>query len=110
MWINADLGEGCAHDETLFKIVDWANIASGGHAGDEHSIRRACVLALEHGVQVGAHPSYPDRAGFGRQKPDGSTAQLLGELKRQMDFSIISPRNWGVALPISNPTGITDCP
>ena len=52
MWINADLGEGCAHDETLFKIVDWANIASGGHAGDEHSIRRACMLALEHGVQV----------------------------------------------------------
>lgn len=86
MWINADLGEGCAHDETLFKIVDWANIASGGHAGDEHSIRRACMLALEHGVQVGAHPSYPDRAGFGRQKPEGSTAQLLGELKRQMDF------------------------
>ncbi len=31
-------------------------------------------------------PSYPDRAGFGRQKPEGSTAQLLGELKRQMDF------------------------
>jgi UPF0271 protein len=86
MWINADLGEGCAHDEALFKIVDWANIACGGHAGDEHSIRLACRLALEHGVQVGAHPSYPDRAGFGRQKPEGSNEQLLGELKRQMNL------------------------
>lgn len=86
MWINADLGEGCDHDEALFKIVDWANIACGGHAGDECSIRLACKLALEQGVQVGAHPSYPDLKGFGRQKPTGSPAQLLGELMRQMDF------------------------
>lgn len=86
MWINADLGEGCAHDEALFKIIDWANIACGGHAGDEHSIRVACKLALDHGVQVGAHPSYPDRAGFGRRKPEGSATQLLSELKQQMEF------------------------
>lgn len=86
MWINADLGEGCAHDEALFKIIDWANIACGGHAGDEHSIRLACKLALEHGVQVGAHPSYPDRTGFGRQKPMSPPAQLLGDLKQQMEL------------------------
>jgi len=65
MWINADLGEGCAHDEALFKIVDWANIACGGHAGDEHSIRLACRLALEHGVQVGATPVIRTVLGLG---------------------------------------------
>lgn len=86
MWINADLGEGCANDETLFALVDWANIACGGHAGDESSIRQACELALEHGVQVGAHPSYPDRAGFGRTKPQIERTELLDELKRQMDL------------------------
>lgn len=86
MWINADLGEGCAQDEELFKIVDWANIACGGHAGDENSIRKSCELALEHGVQVGAHPSYPDKAGFGRTKPQIDTAGLLSELQRQVDL------------------------
>lgn len=84
--INADLGEGCRHDEELFRIVDLANIACGGHTGDEYSIRQACKLALEHGVQVGAHPSYPDKAGFGRQKPAGTPSNLLLELKRQLDF------------------------
>lgn len=86
MWINADLGEGCASDTELFALVDWANIACGGHAGDKQSIKLACQLALENDVQVGAHPSYPDRAGFGRSKPEGNPAQLLGELKRQMDL------------------------
>ncbi|MCR2746862.1 LamB/YcsF family protein [Limnobacter parvus] len=86
MLINADLGEGCANDESLFALVDWANIACGGHAGDESSIRKACELALEHGVQVGAHPSYPDRAGFGRNKPQIERVQLLDELERQMDL------------------------
>ena len=32
--------------------------------------RHASAAALEHSVRIGAHPSYPDRAGFGRQ-PDG---------------------------------------
>jgi UPF0271 protein len=86
MWINADLGEGFACDEALFKLVDWANIACDGHAGHADSIRAACELALEYNVQVGAHPSYPDREGFGRKKPDMKPEQLLGELKRQVDL------------------------
>lgn len=86
MWINADLGEGFSCDEELFKLIDWANIACDGHAGNADSIRVACELAMEHNVQVGAHPSYPDRAGFGRKKPDMKPEQLLGELKRQVDL------------------------
>lgn len=86
MWVNADLGEGCANDEALFQLVDWANIACGGHAGDEASVRKACELALEHDVLVGAHPSYPDPSSFGRTKPAIPYANLLGELKRQVDL------------------------
>ena len=86
MSVNADLGEGCSTDEELFQLVDWANIACGGHTGDEHSIRKACELALENAVQLGAHPSYPDVAGFGRRKPEMAKDQLLGELKRQVDL------------------------
>ncbi|MCQ8895886.1 LamB/YcsF family protein [Limnobacter humi] len=85
MFINADLGEGCGTDDKLFALVDWANIACGGHTGDAQSMRLACEQALHHGVQVGAHPSYPDREGFGRRKPDMSVGDLLGELCRQVE-------------------------
>lgn len=93
MWINADLGEGCAGDEALFRLVDWANIACGGHAGDEDSMQLACSLALQYSVQAGAHPSYPDRAGFGRRKPVGAKAGLLDSLKHQVEqFENIASR------------------
>lgn len=85
MLINADLGEGCPHDEALFELVDLGNIACGGHAGDADSMARACELAMKHGVQVGAHPSYPDREGFGRRRPAGALSNLLGELTRQVE-------------------------
>ena len=48
--------------------VSSANIACGFHAGDPGVIRRTVALALAHGVAVGAHPGYPDLAGFGRRE------------------------------------------
>ncbi|HEX4878882.1 MAG TPA: 5-oxoprolinase subunit PxpA [Limnobacter sp.] len=82
--INADLGEGCAHDEALFGMVDMANIACGGHAGDESSMREACLLALHHKVMAGAHPSYPDKAGFGRKRPELPPPDLQDALIEQV--------------------------
>lgn len=84
--VNADVGEGCGQDELLFQWIDLANIACTGHAGDEQSICVALGLASEHNVQAGAHPSYPDKLGFGRKRLNGSTSQLYGELCRQMDL------------------------
>lgn len=69
--INADLGEHedeGATDALLMPWIQRANIACGGHAGSAHTMRLALALARRHGVRVGAHPSYPDRAGFGRQE------------------------------------------
>jgi len=60
------MGEGMATDEAIFPFISSANIACGGHAGDIDTMRRSVELALRHGVAIGAHPSYPDRAGFGR--------------------------------------------
>lgn len=65
--LNADLGEGEPNDEALMRIVSSCNIACGGHAGDAASMALTVRLALENGVAVGAHPSYPDREGFGRR-------------------------------------------
>jgi UPF0271 protein len=68
-WIdlNADLGEGGSEDEALIGLVSSVNIACGGHAGDEETMRRSIRWAKEAGVAIGAHPSYEDREHFGRR-------------------------------------------
>lgn len=45
-----------------------ANLACGGHAGDAVVMREAILMALEHNVAIGAHPSFVDRDGFGRRE------------------------------------------
>jgi UPF0271 protein len=66
MNLNADIGEGAGEDEAILACVDSANVACGVHAGSPSltiaTVRRCRVL----GIQVGAHPGYDDRAGFGR--------------------------------------------
>jgi len=66
--INADLGEGAAHDAELFELISSANIATGFHAGDSDTMHAAVCAAKEHGVAVGAHPSFFDRENFGRKE------------------------------------------
>lgn len=64
--LNCDMGEGMDSDASIFPFISSANIACGGHAGDDDTMRRSVELALRHGVAIGAHPSYPDKANFGR--------------------------------------------
>lgn len=82
--LNADLGEGGAYDEAILQCVSSANIACGGHAGDEASMRLAVQLAKRYGVATGAHPSFPDRANFGRVKMEISPDKLLDSLRLQV--------------------------
>ena len=66
--LNCDLGEleDAEHEAALMEFITSANIACGGHAGDERTMERTARLALSRNVRIGAHPSYPDRAHFGR--------------------------------------------
>jgi UPF0271 protein len=64
--LNADLGEGAGDDAAMLALVSSASIACGGHAGNPESMFAALVAARARGVVAGAHPGYPDRAGFGR--------------------------------------------
>ena len=68
--LNCDLGEGCTTDEAIMPFISSANIACGYHAGDEATIKKTLSLAKTFQVAVGAHPSYPDRANFGRKEMD----------------------------------------
>ena len=72
MLLNADVGESfgvwsMGDDRALMPVIDMANIACGGHASDPVTMRKTVQLALDHGVTLGAHPSYPDLLGFGRR-------------------------------------------
>jgi UPF0271 protein len=64
---NCDLGEGCGDDAAILPYVSSANIACGGHAGDEATMRETLRLCREHGVAAGAHPGYDDPEHFGRR-------------------------------------------
>ncbi len=65
--LNCDLGEGMPNDANLMTLISSANIACGGHAGDEDSMKYTVELAIKHHVAIGAHPSYPDQENFGRK-------------------------------------------
>jgi len=81
--LNADLGEG-ADDEAIYVLVSSANIACGGHAGDEATMALALRRAAEHGVAAGAHPSFPDRDGFGRVSVRMDPASLSASVEAQI--------------------------
>lgn len=82
--LNSDLGEGVGDDTALFALVTSANVACGGHTGDEASMRASVALAIDRGVSLGAHPSYRDREGFGRRAMDVSADELHAEVLYQV--------------------------
>jgi 5-oxoprolinase (ATP-hydrolysing) subunit A len=82
--LNADLGEGSGHDNELFELISSANIATGFHAGDPKSIFESIRRAEEKQVAVGAHPSFDDRANFGRREIKVPIAQLFAQLVYQI--------------------------
>lgn len=91
--LNSDIGEGAGTDEQLLPLISSANIACGGHAGDKASMTKTVRLAIEYGVGIGAHPSFPDREGFGRRTMQMTPAELRDALTSQMNaFQAIADR------------------
>src|ERR1043166_4583878 len=64
--LNADLGEGTGNDDAMLAYVTSANIACGFHAGGPATMLAAVRACMHHGVAIGAHPGFNDRANFGR--------------------------------------------
>jgi len=87
--INCDVGEGLKNESELFPLISSCNIACGGHAGDENSMTDVVLLAKKHHLNIGAHPSYPDKKNFGRKKIKIS----IKKLKESIENQIISLRD-----------------
>ena len=94
--LNCDMGESFGMykmglDEEVIKYISSANIACGFHAGDPMWMRKTVQLAEEHGVAIGAHPSYPDLGGFGRRNmtltPDEAANDIIYQVGALQAFT-----------------------
>ncbi|RZF98638.1 5-oxoprolinase subunit PxpA [Pseudoalteromonas sp. CO348] len=89
MLLNCDLGESFGAwkmglDEHVMPHIDMANVACGFHAGDPDVLAQTLKLVNTHQVTLGAHPSYPDRQGFGRRSMQLSEQEIINALHYQI--------------------------
>ena len=82
--INCDLGEGGEFDKELMPLISACNVACGGHAGNLETMHHIVDLAMEHNVEIGAHPSYPDKENFGRKTLKIEPKELHRSLEAQI--------------------------
>ncbi len=87
--INADCAErpgpaGIAADTRLMPFLTSVNISCGAHAGDDQTIRGVLQAAHAHRLSIGAHPSYPDPANFGRVSMPMAAAALQESITAQL--------------------------
>src|ERR1035438_6812512 len=108
--INSDLGESeeslaNGTDFELMRYITSANVACGGHAGDEHTMRETVRIAKQLDVAVGAHPGYPDRANFGRLESPMSAAEIEASVREQIAALAAIAQSLGVRLVHCKPHG-----
>ena len=110
MDINSDMGEinRLLDDGTYEKLMNYVtsiNLACGGHAGDETMMAAMVALAKDKGVNVGAHPSYPDKENFGRIDIDMDQNELLDSVRDQIQLLVDIGAENGVELTHVKPHG-----
>lgn len=108
--LNCDMGESfgiytLGQDEELMKYITSANIACGFHAGDPQTMRKTIKLALKHNVAIGAHPSLPDKQGFGRRKMDIDAEEIYGLVLYQLGALQAFAKAEGAAIAHVKPHG-----
>jgi UPF0271 protein len=119
--LNADMGESFGRyvlgdDEALIPCVASIHVACGYHAADPGTMRRSVALARRHGVELGAHISYPDLAGFGRRRMEMSEDEVFEISVYQIGALLGFCRAEGVRLNHVKPhgqlylTGVRDRP
>jgi UPF0271 protein len=103
--LNADLGEGYPHDRGLLARITSASVCCGAHAGDPAAILTTLDAAKELGVIVGAHPGFPDRAGFGRREQQASASEVQTLIVEQVEALCELAAGVGVPVRFLKPHG-----
>lgn len=101
--INCDIGESFGTyrieaDDRIIQYISSANIACGFHAGDPFAMNRTVLLAAAHGVEIGAHPGFPDLMGFGRRNLDSSLEEIRNYVIYQVGAALAFWRVHGMKL------------
>ncbi len=110
MLLNCDLGESFGAwkmglDEHVMPHIDMANVACGFHAGDPDVLAQTLKLVNTHQVTLGAHPSYPDRQGFGRRSMQLSEQEIINALHYQIAATEGMAKVQGLTLNYVKPHG-----
>src|SRR5690242_7817176 len=105
IWLNVDLGELPDEPDELYSLATMVNVACGGHAGDEGSMARAVRLAAAAGARLAAHPSYPDRQGFGRTSMAMEPTALTESVRAQLATLDAVARAAGTRIEAVKPHG-----
>ena len=108
--LNADMGESygaskVGSDEELVKMVSSASLACGFHGGDPVTLRKTVEMCKASGVGVGAHPSFPDREGFGRKEMEMPEEELSADVLYQISAVKGVSESLGVRLQHVKPHG-----
>jgi UPF0271 protein len=94
--LNCDMGELPEHiadgtQESLMRSITSVNIACGGHAGDERTMKATIEQALRWNLTIGAHPGYPDRENFGRLElnlpPEQIEESIYGQIRNLAEIA-----------------------
>lgn len=99
--LNCDLGEidpSLVLENKIMPLITRCNIACGGHAGNAETMRETIFMALNHRVEIGAHPSYPDQKNFGRVRLKMSDEKLMESIYRQLSDFLDEVENCGAAM------------
>jgi UPF0271 protein len=103
--LNCDMGENIGNDEDIMPFITSANIACGFHAGDANIMHETVRLAKRYGVAVGAHPSWKDREGFGRNEMTLSSGEVEALVGEQVSTLAEIAKSEGVELHHVKPHG-----
>ena len=108
--LNCDLGESFGAwtmglDDEVMPFIDQANIACGFHAGDPVVMKKTLLSAKRNYVAVGAHPSYPDLAGFGRRSMNLPPVEIVAIVQYQIAALAGMAQNLGLEVSYVKPHG-----
>jgi len=108
--LNADIGESfgiyqAGHDDLLVRVITSGSVACGFHAGDPSVMRRTVALAAKAGVAIGAHPGFPDLAGFGRREINAQPQEITDLVLYQLGALSAAAKAEGLSLQHVKPHG-----
>ena len=108
--LNCDMGElpeaiASGAQEAIMPFITSVNVACGGHAGDEDSMLATIEQALRWKLTIGAHPSYPDRAHFGRIRMALSAEEIAQTVFEQVQLLAMLAKRQGVIVRHVKPHG-----